>query len=79
LVDADLYKDNFMNFPALWRDRTFNGILPKGTPVAQCLPVKRESWVTRTATFTKDETQRAHDLMTAIYRETGVYRRQFRA
>jgi hypothetical protein len=35
--------------------------------------------VTRTATFTKEETQRAHDLMTAIYRETGVYRRQFRA
>jgi hypothetical protein len=54
-------------------------VLPKGTPVAQCIPVKRESWVARTATFTKEEAQRAHDLTTAIYRETGIYRRKFRA
>jgi hypothetical protein len=79
LVDCDRYHDNWIHFPAHWHDMNFSGVLPKGTPVAQCLPVKRESWVTRTATFTKDETQRAHDLMTAIYRETGVYRRQFRA
>ena len=79
LVDCDRYHDNWIHFPAHWHDLNFSGVLPKGTPVAQCLPVKRESWVTRTATFTKEETQRAHDLMTAIYRETGVYRRQFRA
>jgi hypothetical protein len=40
---------------------------------------KGEGWVARTATFTKEETQRAHDLVNAIYRETGTYRRQFRA
>src|SRR6195256_836643 len=79
LGDCDRYHDNWIHFPAHWHDMNFSGVLPKGTPVAQCLPVKRESWVTRTATFTKEETQRAHDLMTAIYRETGVYRRQFRA
>ena len=53
--------------------------LPKGTPVAQCIPVKRENWVVQTAPFTDEQTQRAHDLTNAIYRETGVYRRQFRA
>jgi hypothetical protein len=79
LVDCDRYHDNWIHFPAHWHDLNFSGVLQKGTPVAQCLPVKRESWVTRTAIFTKEETQRAHDLMTAIYRETGVYRRQFRA
>jgi hypothetical protein len=57
----------------------FRGVLPKGTPVAQCIPVRRESFALRTATMTKEETQRAHDLSSAIYRETGVYRRQFRA
>ena len=79
LVDCDRYHDNWIHFPAHRHDANFSGVLPKGTPVAQCMPVKRESWVTRTATFTKEETQRAHDLMNAIYRETGVYRRQFRA
>ena len=54
-------------------------MLPKGTPVAQCVPVKRESWIARTAPFTTEETQRVHDLTMAIIREAGVYRRQFRA
>jgi hypothetical protein len=79
LVDCDLYHDNWIHFPAHWHDTNFSGVLPKGTPVAQCMPVKRESWVARAATFTKEEAQRAHDLTTAIYRETGIYRRQFRA
>jgi hypothetical protein len=79
LVDCDRYHDNWIHFPAHWHDANFSGLLPKGTPVAQCIPIKRESWVVRTAAFTKEETQRAHDLTNAIYRETGVYRRQFRA
>ena len=36
--------DNLINFPARWHDADFNGVLPKGTPVAQCIPVKREKW-----------------------------------
>jgi hypothetical protein len=79
LVDCDRYHDNWIHFPAHWHDTNFSGVLPKGTPVAQCIPVKRENWVARTAAFTKEETQRSHDLSTAIYRENGVYRRQFRA
>jgi len=79
LVDSDRYHDNWVHFPARWHDLNFRGVLPKGTPVAQCVPVKRESWVARTAPFTREETQRAHDVSSAIYRETGVYRRQFRA
>jgi hypothetical protein len=59
LIDCDRYHDNWIHFPAHWHDANFSGVLPKGTPVAQCMPVKRESWVTRTATFTKEETQRA--------------------
>jgi hypothetical protein len=31
LIDTDLYKDNFINFPARWRDHSFRGVLPKGT------------------------------------------------
>ena len=55
------------------------GVLPKGTPVAQCLPVKRESWVAHTAPFTAEETQRVQKLTKAINHEPGLYRRKFRA
>lgn len=79
LVDCDRYHDNFIHFPAHWHDANFSGVLPRGTPVAQCIPVKRESWEARIAAFTEEETQRAHNLTAAIYRETGIYRRQFRA
>jgi hypothetical protein len=79
LVDCDRYHDNWIHFPAHWHDANFSGVLPKGTPVAQCMPVKRQEWVVRSAPFTEEETQRAHDLTNTIYRETGVYRRQFRA
>src|SRR5262249_27918953 len=48
LVDSDLYTDNNVNFPAHWHDTDFEGVLPKGTPVAQCIPVKREGWQMRT-------------------------------
>ena len=53
-------------------------MLPKGTPVAQCIPVKRDSWTLETLPFSTEETQRVHDLTTAIRRESGLYRKQFR-
>lgn len=79
LVDADLYKDNFINFPARWRDLSFRGVLPKGTPVAQCIPVKRELWNARFATITGDAVGRLQVTAAAVTSERGVYRRQFRA
>jgi hypothetical protein len=79
LVDCDRYHENWIHFPARWNDPDFSGVLPKGTPVAHCVPVKRGDWALRTAPLTAEETQRAYDLTSAISRETGVYRRQFRA
>jgi hypothetical protein len=79
LVDSDLYRENRINFPAYWHDANFNGVLPKGTPVAQCIPVKRESWVANIGTLSEDEAERMNELSAEIDRETGVYRRQFRA
>lgn len=79
MVDCDRYHDAWVHFPAHWHDEKFSGVLPKGTPVAQCFPIKRDDWSLQTAAFTDEETQRTHDLTNAIFRETGVYRRQFRA
>jgi hypothetical protein len=79
LVDSDRYHDAWVHFPARWHDLNFSGVLPKGTPVAQCFPIKRGNWGIESAAFTDDETQRAHDLTNAIDREKGVYRRHYRA
>jgi hypothetical protein len=78
LVDCDTFHDTPVNFPAHWHDIAFNGVLPKGTPIAQCLPVKRESWVGRFDTFSADENARMIKVGQAIGREADVYRRQFR-
>lgn len=79
LVDCDTYFENRVHFPARWHDAGFNGVLPKGTPVAQCVPVKRENWVARCETLTPAENDRLFQVRDAIARESGVYRRQYRA
>lgn len=79
LVDADLYRDNFTNFPAQWRDENFNGVLAKGTPIAQCIPIRRDSWNPRFEPIAGDAVNRMHNLQWRLSREKGIYRREFRA
>jgi hypothetical protein len=79
LVDADNYQDNFINFPAKWADSSFKGVLPKGTPVAQCIPVKRDNWVASFGAIEGDAVGRLQELSRAVTEETGIYRRKFRA
>lgn len=79
MVDTDLFPDNLVNFPARWHDESFSGVLPKGTPVAQCIPVKRELWSGHVETMTPDRAKKLSDMTTALGQQTGVYRRNFRA
>lgn len=79
LVDCDRYHDAWIHFPAVWRDAGFSGVLPRGTPVAQCIPVRREAWSASAAPMSSDEAHAAHATIEAIAREKGVYRRRFRA
>jgi hypothetical protein len=43
IVDTDEYSAP-VNFPFVINDPDFQGIIPKGTPIAQVIPFKRESW-----------------------------------
>jgi hypothetical protein len=79
LVDCDTFHDSPLNFPARWHDLNFNGVLPKGTPVAQCLPVKREAWTLHCEALVGDNAERLVETRDTMRRETDVYRRQFRA
>lgn len=43
IVDTDTYTAP-VNFPMVINDPFFEGLIPKGTPIAQVIPFKRESW-----------------------------------
>jgi hypothetical protein len=53
-VDTDDYNSP-VNFPFLIRS-DFEGIIPKGTPIAQVIPIKRESWTHEIGEFDPDFT-----------------------
>jgi hypothetical protein len=79
LVDCDLYRDNFINFPAWWSDDNFEGVLPKGTPVAQCVPVRRDLWSAKFEAITGERVRALQETSMAVTSTPGVYRRRFRA
>ena len=43
LVDTDTYTAP-VNFPFVLNDIKWEGIIPAGTPIAQAIPIKRDSW-----------------------------------
>jgi hypothetical protein len=43
IVDTDKY-DAPVNFPFVLNDWSFEGLIPAGTPLAQVIPFKRDSW-----------------------------------
>lgn len=43
VVDTDRYTAA-VNFPFTLNDPTFEGLIPAGTPIAQAIPFKRDSW-----------------------------------
>lgn len=79
LVDADAYHEAQVHFPAYWHNPDFNGTLAKGTPVAQCIPVKRDKWIARMDTLSREQAFHMRDLTRTIEHETGIYRREFRS
>jgi hypothetical protein len=43
IVDTDIYTAP-VNFPFVINDPEFEGLIPKGTPIAQVIPIKRDAW-----------------------------------
>ena len=43
IVDTDKYTAP-INFPFVMNDPLFEGVIPAGTPIAQIIPIKRDSW-----------------------------------
>jgi len=47
VVDTDKYQQIPINFPFALNDPNFTGLIPAGTPIAQVIPFKRSSWVSK--------------------------------
>ena len=78
LVDADRFHDGGINFPAIWTDHGFSGVIRKGTPVAQCFPVPREPPELIFESFDGAHQTAYSKLVAEVLAKPGVYRKQFR-
>ena len=79
LVDADRFHDGGINFPALWSEPNFSGVLPKGTPVAQCFAVPRTAPELVFESFDADHQAAYETTVADVLSRPGVYRKRFRA
>ena len=79
LVDADRFHDVGILFPAVWLDPGFSGVLPRGMPVAQCVPVRREAPVLEFEGFDAAGQRRYADTAATLLSGSGHYRKSFRA
>lgn len=58
IVDCDTY-GQAIQFPFLLK-KNFEGIIKKGTPVAQLIPFKREDWYSETKPYDKKDRMKKH-------------------
>ena len=79
LVDADRYTDNFINFPSVWLDRDFAGVLEKGTPVAQCVPVRRQRLDLAFESLEGESAERFTRVKQELRKNPHLYKDEYRA
>jgi hypothetical protein len=79
LVDADRFADVGILFPAEWTDPAFEGVLPRGTPIAQCFPVPRAPLTLVHAAMDAAAIQSYDRTAEALLSGPGLYRKRFRA
>jgi hypothetical protein len=78
LVDADRFHEIGIFFPALWTDPEFVGVLPRGLPVVQCIPVRREPLQLSFEPMDPERLARFSALSSEILETPGVYKQKFR-
>jgi len=79
LVDADRFHDGGINFPAIWTEPDFSGVLPRGTPVAQCFAVPRAALSLEFESFDEAHKSAYSKTVTEVLAAPNVYRKHFRA
>jgi len=77
LVDADRYP-GLIQFPARWLDPGFEGVLARGTPIAQCIPVPRQDLALDCGALDDDQLREFTAVNQALGAEPGTYRKRYR-
>ena len=78
LVDSDRFHAVGILFPAVWTGANFEGVLPAGTPVAQCFPVSRAPLTLAFEAMTPEQIAAYDDTADALHAAPGVYRKAYR-
>ncbi len=78
LVDTDSFDALPVHFPMLWVDEDFEGTVPKGTPVAQCVPVLRERIELEFHAMSPEQYGEAMELKEKIKTERDYYKNHLR-
>lgn len=73
IVDTDMFALNG-NLPFFIRE-DFEGIIPKGTPIIQVIPFKRDSWTSKSEEYNDIVTSKLKFLMRSAM--SGVYKKMF--
>lgn len=76
VVDCDRFGNGYVHFPALLRSG-FEGVIAKGTPIAQALPVQKETTL-EIAEMSPAQIADNRAVQDALAREPGHYRKEFR-
>jgi hypothetical protein len=79
IVDADRFNDVGINFPAVWLDEQFSGVLPRGMPVAQCCVVPRDAPELLFEAMAPEDVAGYEAVAGRIMGGPGVYRKGFRS
>lgn len=78
IVDTDSYYAP-VNFPFVLNDTSFEGLIPAGTPIAQVIPIKRDSWKLNISEFDhKKITIRLLSKMFDRYKTLFWYRKEYK-
>jgi hypothetical protein len=78
MVDSDRFSAVGILFPAVWTDAKFEGVLPAGTPVAQCFPVQREPLSLSFEDMSPERIDAYDNVANALHATPGVYRKTYR-
>ena len=79
LVDCDCFATN-VNIPFLWNGPTGRQTIPAGTPIAQCVPIARETMVKEYIARAADESELSEQAAANArkYGEKGAYAKDWR-
>ncbi|MEM7269207.1 MAG: DUF6065 family protein [Pseudomonadota bacterium] len=78
VVDTDGFGLGYVQFPSVWRQPDFEGVISAGTPIAQVIPVRRGEEELVVEAMSSEHVAENAGIVEAIEAGPGVYRKDHR-